>query len=106
MNVYNAIKEVKIIAETLIIAIESDLSIAPFKGINKDRNITIVNNTTIWAITLFSFFNVGLKANRIIPKMHGIKEVIEPSAAQENKKADPPQRPNTINVILFKRFDL
>ena len=106
MKVYNAIIEVRIIAETLIIAIASDLSIAPFRGINKDRNITIVNNTTIWAITLFSFFNPGPKANRIIPKMHGIKEVIDPSAAQENKKEDPPQRPNTINVILFKRFDL
>tara|TARA_B100001250_G_C19081847_1_gene478887 strand:+ start:183 stop:443 length:261 start_codon:yes stop_codon:yes gene_type:complete len=85
---------------------ESDLEIAPFKGINKERNIKIVNNTTICAIALFSFFNPGLKTNKIIPKMHGIKEVIDPSTPQENKKEDPLQSPNIINVILFKRFDL
>ena len=63
---------------TRTIAIESDLAIAPFKGINSDTSIINVNNTTICAIILFSFFSPELNINRIIPKNNGINEVGEP----------------------------
>jgi len=65
--------------DTRIMAIVSDLSIAPFNGINNERNNNSVNNTIMCAIILFSFFSPLESANKVIPKKHGINDVGDPS---------------------------
>ncbi len=71
------------IIETRKIAIESDRSIAPFKGMNNEINNNSVSRTTICAIVLFSFFKPEFKINKIIPKQTGISAVGDPSVKEQ-----------------------
>ena len=55
----------------------SDLWTAPNRGIIKPSNIKNVSKTAIWAIILLSFFIPGFIPRMAIPKITGIKAVIE-----------------------------
>ena len=77
MNTTNAIKVDNIINPTLVILIALPLSIVLIKGLKSPPNIKNVNNTTIWATVLFSFFNPEFNAKIIAPKTTGIRAVGE-----------------------------
>ena len=85
-------------------AIVSDLSKAPFSGINNETNNKNVNKTIMCAIILFSFFSPEESANKIIPNTIGINDVGEP--VDKNKYGYAPQNPNIIKVTPLMRFAL
>ena len=77
MNTTNAIKEDNIINPTLVILKTLPLSIVLIKGLKSPPSIKNVNNTTICATILFSFFNPKFNAKIITPKTTGIRAVGE-----------------------------
>ena len=92
----SAIKLVKIIISTRMMAPVLFLAIEPASGLNSAIKTNKVRVTTIWAITLFSSFIPLNISKRITPAKTGIKAVTE--GVSEPKY---PKRPTMIKIEAF-----